>query len=266
MANTILTYTATGNAGPTAVAQVVTRLQQIFVDLTVPQLYGLLLISDTIASAAPQFTRVIVAQMTPTIADAAGTAVMGGNINGAVQSVTMTNQGGLYGAPPVVTFAGGNPTNAAQGFAQCQVRGCNVLLQGAGYNGPTTTVAFIGGLAVGGVPATGTATVAFGAVTGIVMTNTGGPYLQAPLVVITDSSGGGAGAEVVAGLSVSGVGVTSGGQGYGAVPNVVFTPLFKQMCPDSAGNAEQESTLWNWMDLIIQNPLNIPINGAVVAS
>jgi hypothetical protein len=115
------------------------------------------------------------------------------------------------------------------------------------------------------VQATGTVTVAFGAVTGIVMTNTGGPYLQQPDVIISDPGGGG-GAEVVAGLSVSGVTVTYGGVGYQAVPTPIFTPLFKQMMPDAGGNANQQATLKGWMDGFISNAMKLPFISTTTAS
>lgn len=262
--NTQLTYTADATVGPTAVAQALAVLKLIPIDLTLLRIWGLLAISDTIGNISTAMARTIVTQMTPTIADAAGTAVLGGTANATVQSVTMTNQGGLYGAPPIVTFTGGNPTLrpdgvplAAQGFANCQVRGCNVLLGGSGYSG-ATIVTFVGPLAPGGVAATGTVTVVGNAVTGITMVTTGGPYLQAPAAVISDT-GGGTGAEVVAGLSVSSVTVTYPGVGYQAAPTVVFTPYFKAMVPDSAGDPNQIATLQGWMDGEIQKGLNIPV-------
>ena len=263
MPNTILTYAATGNLVTTPSAAALAALKKIPIDLTLPQIWGLLPISDVPALAFPALNRTIVCQMTPTVADAAGTVVMTGD-QGAVKSITMTNPGGLYGMPPVLTFVGGNPLQPAQAVAVCAVGGCIVLLGGAGYTG-ATIVTFKGQLAPGGVQATGTVTVAFGAVTGIVMTNTGGPYVQPPAAVISDT-GGGAGAEVVAGLSLSGATVTYGGTGYQAAPTAVFTPLFKQMVPDSAGNANQQATLKGWMDQVFSNAMELPFKSTTTAS
>lgn len=267
MPNSIVQYAAQVTVGPTPSAVTLAAMKLIPLDLTLPQIYGLLPISDTIVGPGVTTTRTIQTQMTATIADAAGTAVMAGGagvVAGTVASVTTTNQGGLYGMPPVVTFTGGNPVAPAQGFANCQVRGCNVLLGGTGYTG-ATTVTFVGGLAPGGVAATATATIIGTVITGIVMVTNGGPYRQAPLVVITDS-GGGAGAEVVAGLSVSGTVVTYGGLGYQAVPTVVYTPLFKQMLPDSAGNANQAKSLSGWMDATFAQLLKLPVQSAITIS
>lgn len=264
MPNTILTYVATGSIVTTPGAAALAALKRVPVDLTLPRIWGLLPISDAPVFAFPNLVRTIVCQMTPTVADAAGTVVMAGGNPGAVASVTMTNPGGLYGMPPVLTFAGGNPTNPAQGLASCAVGGCVVLLGGTGYTG-ATIVTFTGPLAPGGVPATGTVTVAFGAVTGIVITNTGGPYLQPPVAVISDT-GGGVGAEVVAGLSVAAVVITYKGAGYQAAPAAVFTPLFKQMVPDSAGNANQQATLKGWMDGFIANAMKLPFISTTTAS
>lgn len=265
MPNTILTYTATGSIVTTSGTAALAALKLVPLDLTLPRIWGLLPITDTPAFGFPNLTRTVVAQMTPTIGDATGTAVLGvGGNSGNVASVTMTAEGGLYACPPVVTFTGGGPVQPAQGFANCKVRGCIALLGGSGYTA-ATVVTFRGPLAPGGVPATGTVTVIAGAVTGIVMTNTGGPYLQQPDAIISDT-GGGKGAEVVAGLSVSSVGVTFGGVGYQTVPTVVFTPLFKQMVPDSAGNAAQQATLKGWMDGFIANAMNLPFVSTIVAS
>lgn len=266
MANTLVTYTATTAVGPTPVAQALAAMKLIPLDLTLTRIWGLLPVTDTINAVSTTITRGVATQMTPTIADAAGTANLtgAGTSGGAVGSVTMTNQGGLYAAPPVVTFTGGTPTAPAQGIALCQVRGCIALLGGSGYSG-ATVCQFVGPLAPGGVQATGTVTVVGNAVTGIVMTNTGGPYLQAPSVVITDS-GGGTGAEVVAGLSVLSVQINYGGTGYQTAPNVIFTPLFKQMVPDSAGNSNQGATLEGWMDATFQQLLKMPVQSAIAVS
>ena len=264
MPNTLLTDTLLSAVGPSSAAQALTALQLIPLDLTLTQLWGLLPITDTPTNAGVNLSRVIQCQMTPTIADAAGTAVVAPGSPGAVASVTTTNQGGLYAAPPIITFTGGAPLLPAQGFASCQVRGCIVLLGGGGYSG-ATIVTFRGPLAPGGVPATGTVTVVGNVVTGIVMTNTGGPYLQQPDAIISDT-GGGAGAEVVAGLSVSGITVTYGGTGYRALPTVVVTPLFKQTVPDASGNPAQQATLKGWMDGFIQNAMELPFKSTTTAS
>lgn len=263
MPNTIVQYAATVTVGPTAALVTQNAMLLIPLDLTLPQIYGLLPITDVIATSGTAVSRTVQTQMTPTITDAAGTPVVGGG--GSVTSVTMTNQGGLYGMPPVVTFTGGNPTKPAQGIAQCQVRGCIALLGGSGYTG-AAACKFVGGLAPGGVPATGTVTVALGAVTGIVMVTTGGPYLQAPQVVITDAPGGGTGAEVVAGLSVASVLVTYGGLAYQTAPAAVFTPLFKQMVPDSAGNPNQAATLSGWMDGTLSQLLKLPLQSVMTVA
>lgn len=264
MPNTILTYVAAGSVATTSGPAALAALQLLPLDLTLPRFWGLLPISDVPALVFPAISRTIVTQMTPTIADAAGTAVMTSPGSSVVGSVTMTNPGGLYGAPPVVTFQGGTPAQKAQGFASCQVQGCVVLLGGSGYTG-ATVVTFRGPLAPGGVPAQGTVTLFGATVTGIVITNPGGPYLQQPDAIISDT-GGGMGAEVIAGLGVSGVTVTYGGAGYLAVPVPVFTPRFKQMAPDAGGNPNQQATLKGWMDKCIANAMKLPFVSTTTAS
>jgi|SRR5215469_639597 len=262
--NTQVTMTYTGVIGPITGANALAKLKTIPLDSTLPQFWGLLPITDTPSNPGSTVARVIVLQMTPTIADATATAnlVTSGN-TGAVSSATVTDQGGLYARPPIVSFTGGNPLPvtipgtgtvapaAAQAIAQCQVRGCIALLGGTGYTG-ATTVTFSGPLAPGGVQATGTANIVGTAITGVTMVTAGGPYLQAPTVTIFDS-GGGAGAEVVAGLGVSGIVVTYGGLGYQSAPTVVLTPLFKQQAPDTSNQA---ATMEGWMTGILQAAMN----------
>jgi hypothetical protein len=60
----------------------------------------------------------------------------------------------------------------------------------ANFADATTTVVFGDPDLVGGVRATGTATIVAGAVTAVVMTNLGSGYLSAPTVTIADSDGG----------------------------------------------------------------------------
>ena len=60
----------------------------------------------------------------------------------------------------------------------------------ANFADATTTVVFGDPDLVGGVRATGTATIVAGAVTAVVITNPGSGYLSAPTVTIADSDGG----------------------------------------------------------------------------
>lgn len=60
----------------------------------------------------------------------------------------------------------------------------------ANFTDATTTVVFGDPDLVGGVRATGTATIVAGAVTAVVITNPGSGYLSAPTVTIADSDGG----------------------------------------------------------------------------
>lgn len=70
----------------------------------------------------------------------------------------------------------------------------------SGFTDATTTVTFAAPGLVGGVTATGTATIVAGAVTAIVITNPGSGYLSAPAVTIADSD---VGAEVTTGTATA---------------------------------------------------------------
>jgi hypothetical protein len=71
------------------------------------------------------------------------------------------------------------------------VASVTVNVPGTGYAAETTTVTFDPPQIPGGVTATGTATIVGGAVTGIVVGNSGSGYTSAPTVTVTDSDGGG---------------------------------------------------------------------------
>jgi hypothetical protein len=78
-----------------------------------------------------------------------------------------------------------------QGVASVTVAG-----EFSGFTSATTTVTFAAPTLPGGVTATGTATIVAGAVTAIVMTNSGSGYTTVPAVTVADSD---VGAEVTTG-------------------------------------------------------------------
>ena len=71
------------------------------------------------------------------------------------------------------------------------VASVTVNVPGTGYSAGTTTVTFSPPDIPGGETATGTATIVGGAVTGIVVGNSGSGYINAPTVTVTDSDVGG---------------------------------------------------------------------------
>lgn len=253
MPNSNVNYSLITATLATAPAGQVTVLQSLLPDQTLLNLWGLYPSAEVATAVGTVLTFSYTLKMVPTIGDATGTANMNADV---VRSVTTTGAGGLYQKPPVVTFtppAGNVPLVAAEAFAQMQVGGTTVLLPGAAYTGATVATFSGGELAPGGVPAVaGAVTVVAGNVTAVAVATAGGPYVSPPICTITDT-GGGTGAIAVCGLSVSGTVVTVGGKGYSAAPTVVYTPLFKQMMPDSGGNTNQAKTMGGWMKGIVQD-------------
>jgi hypothetical protein len=256
--NTQINYAVGCYVISTPIATVKANMQAIPTDFTLPNLWGLLLVTDAVTEpGGGAVERAWTYKMVPTVGDATATTTLVGGSSGApVERVTVTAAGGLYARPPILSFTGGgSPLQPAIAYPQMQVGGCVVPYGGTGYSG-ATVASFVGGnLAVGGTPAVaGAVTVIGGAVTAVAVSVAGGPYDVAPSVVITDS-GGGTGAEVVAGLSVASVNLIYGGIGYSSAPSVVFTPLFKAMFPDSSN---QPSTMIGSMIQICSNALLIP--------
>lgn len=248
MPNSTVTCSFTAVAVAITVADLSARMAAVPIDFTLPNLWGLYLTNDTTSAVGVLVTRQFTFKMIPTVADATATATLKGGSSGQqIAAVTVTGAGGLYARPPLVTFSGGTPTATATAVANMAVSGFTIIKGGSSYAAPT--VAFVGGeLAPGGIAVQATATQAAGVINSVTVTNpNNGPYISAPLVVIND--GPGTGAEVIAGLAVNTVTVTSPGQGFGAVPNVVFTPLFKQQAPDTSSQA---ATMNEFMQLAFQ--------------
>ena len=143
---------------------------------------------------------------------------------GAVNTVTITDPGVGYAAPPVITVTPPPPINTTASFTPTvdatskSVEGCYVTACGAAYT--TATVTFTAA-PPGGVTATGTVTLRDGLVVGIAMTNKGRGYLVLPAAVI---AGDGAGATAVAVLGLGGVSlaITVPGTGYLVAPTITI--------------------------------------------
>lgn len=198
---------------------------------------GLLLSSDSTTAGV----RTINLALVPTVA-ATATAQLnpGGGAPSAspVFSLTLTGAGSGYAAPPVVSIvpASGDSTgNGAKARATLNLASVSVTSEGSGYVVPI--VEFVGNLAPNGTPATATATVVGGMITGIAVTSPGSGYTGIPQVLILDP-GGGTGAEATAVMQVGSLVLTNPGKAYSAAPTVVLTPLFKSQWPDGSNQAQ----------------------------
>lgn len=271
MPNSTVTVTIGSAVFTTDSAAATTAMRAVLPDFVLPNLWGLFYDNDTTVDTGTGSTRTFTFKMTPTIADAAGTAVLSAGDPGGspVASVTLTNQGGFYARPPLLSFTG-PATRPAQAHAVMQVRDVVTIFGGLAYTA-ATTVTFVGGdLAPGGVVATATPNIALGVITGVTMINLGGPYDSPPRVVVADT-GGGAGAILSAGLSVQSIVVDDGGLGYQAAPVVNFTPLFKAEVPDllpsgASNTAGQAKTMQEYMRTIFQSVLEAPCRITVVVT
>lgn len=142
-----------------------------------------------------------------------------------VTGVNISNAGTGYTASPVVTFAAGGtgpglvePVVASVSMA---VDAVQITAGGTGYTS-APAVTFSAPQLAGGVTATGTATIAGGAVTGVTITNAGSGYTASPSVTFT---GGGftTPATATSTLHVLLVNFASNGQGITSAPTVTFS-------------------------------------------
>ncbi|MFO0966752.1 MAG: PKD domain-containing protein, partial [Gemmataceae bacterium] len=154
-------------------------------------------------------------------------ATSGGNVTVTsqfVQSVTVTNHGSGYTAPPTVVFTGGDGSGAAAtAVIGIGVAGIAITDGGSGYL-IAPTVTFSGG---GGSGAAGTAVIdGAGVVTGVLITSAGSGYTSTPTIAFSDPPSGST-ATGTAVLTPTGaviqVNMTSPGEGYTSTPTVTFT-------------------------------------------
>lgn len=119
---------------------------------------------------------------------------------GSITAIALTDAGSGYTSPPTITFSGGGGSGASAvselvTFAKGALT-VNVLSGGSGYtSAPSVTIT--GG---GGAGATGTAIIAGGKVTSVIMTNHGSGYTNADSVVVTFGAVGSAISAVAEGV------------------------------------------------------------------
>jgi len=142
---------------------------------------------------------------------------------GSVTKVIVDNPGSGYAQPPAVVFSSASPAQASAVVGRSdQVAGISLAAGGSGYVGPVTVT--IAPPPPGGVPATATATLTGGVITGVTITQPGTGYSSSnpPSITFAGAGGSGSGATAVAlvGSTVSGLQVTAGGSGYVTAPTV----------------------------------------------
>ena len=145
-----------------------------------------------------------------------------------VNSLALTNGGSGYISAPTVSFTGGGGTGAAATAALAatgSVKGVAITNGGSGYT-TAPLVTFSAPSTVGGVRATGTATIQTSGqrrVTGVTITNPGSGYTTAPTITFAGGGGTGARATATLGRAVGSLTVTNPGSGYTSAPTVSFT-------------------------------------------
>jgi len=149
-----------------------------------------------------------------------------------VSSVTVTNGGSGYTSVPNVSFNPVGATAIASLAAFGSVKLANVTNGGRNYtSAPTVTFS----APTSGVTATGTASIANGAVIAVTVTNPGSGYTTAPTITFSGGGGRQASATAVLGFAVAGVTVTNGGS-YTIAPAVTIDP------PSAGGNFNVQAT------------------------
>lgn len=248
-------------AGNQSQASLAARLAAVPLDLSLPAMWGL--IPDGDATTEPSGTvieRLISLNMGHGTASITA-ALDSSPTTGAVSKLTLGATVSYFAAPPILSFSKPNPSGlVAAAVPIMGVKQAVVANGGSGYNGATTTAKLVGGnIAPGGTPATlGAMTIIGNVVTNVAIATPGSGYTTYPVIVITDSSGAGSGAEVYGGLNLVGVTLNSGGSLYSVAPIVTVTPLFDASAPAELGETT-DATMANWMTIALQIGVRSPV-------
>jgi hypothetical protein len=251
-------------AGNQTQASLQARMAAVPLDLSLPQLWGLIPKSDvmTTPSATGIQREIILGVDTGT---AVLTATQRANpTTGELLGITLGSTAGYFGAPPILSFPA--PHSPGLKAAAVPVMGVKVAVianGGSGYNGATTTAKLVGGnLAPGGTPATlGALTLIGGVVTNVAIATSGSGYTTFPQIVITDTDvTPGTGAEIFGGLNLVGVTLVSPGSGYSAPPTITINPYFQASNTQFGTVGEVVDFCFaNWMTGLLQNACRSPI-------
>jgi len=245
--------------GAVSVADLAARFSAVPVDLAIPQMCGLLYVSDETVTSGQTVTRTMQFRALPTTPAAASATIFPGIKSGSpIDQLDLSNGGHDYAAPPLITFTPSAAASivAARAIALMGVDRGIVIAGGTGYVAPTLT--FVGGqLAGDGTQATGTLSRTGTAITGVTITDPGGPYQVPPTAVIADT--GGSGAIISPSLKVVDLALMSPGSGYSAAPTMAFNPFFATaVCSDSQPTT-QKAHLKNFMTQVFQAALRMPV-------
>jgi hypothetical protein len=243
--------------GGRPVASFQAAMAAVAIDLTLPNLYGLLYFSDVTSVSGQTITRTLGFRTGPSPAATASVAMVPGDGSGSpVDSISLSSPGDGYARAPLVSFSGGTPDRPASARAQMQAGTPIVLRGGSGYSGSPAVVFTGGELWPGGVQATGHVTLSGSAISALVIDTLGGPYGISPTVTI---GGSGSGAIITVGLSVASLELLDGGLGYdpASPPSVLMTPVFQSFFPDASSN--QASSLAEFMRAGFQYALQTPV-------
>jgi hypothetical protein len=246
-------------AGNQTQATLAALMAAVPLDLTLPQLWGVIPTSDVTANLTATSTRRRI-RLDYGLGTAAITANMfvGDNNGGSVASLTLGVEAGFFAAPPILVFSGGGtPVVPASAVPIMGVTQSVVARGGIGYTGAATAALVGGNLAPGGVPATlGAITLAGGHVVAVAIATAGSGYTTYPTIVVTDPAATQQ-AEVYGALQIVDLTLINAGTAYGSAPTITTTPVF----PTNLAPGELDGACFSqWMDGVFKNQLRTPVS------
>jgi hypothetical protein len=238
-------------------------------DLSIPQIQGLIPTSDATSNDSATLTRrTIFLGVGTGVAPITAQLWAGGRERGRIKSITLGSVSGYFSAVPIISFSAPQDLSGQKPSAHATMGVGQILIAngGTGYHVGTTTAKLVGGnLLPGGTPATLGAITANGSgtITSVAVATLGSGYTTYPTVVFTDTNATpGSGATAYGGLQVTAVTLDSPGGGYSVTPpTVTVTPLYTAQNP-IALPGYQEPNMPNWMTNVLGNALRSPILAA----
>lgn len=258
MAHTTVTCSYSATATRQTAVQLAAAMAAVPVDLSVPQMVGLIPSSDSTSTVGAVVTRTIALAIGGVSSfGGADVQVQGGSPTGPIRAITVAaGVSGAYPAPPVLSISDATGEGAVAQVTSSTLSQVFILSGGSGYTS-APAVEVVGGNNGSGVDAVVTCTInGSGQVNSVTLVNPGSGYTT--FVELAFIGGGGSGAEAYIALKPLTITVTQGGRNYTA-PTVTLTPLFTASIPDSS---DQTAPVQGWMQAILQIALACPVTAA----
>jgi len=252
---TTFSVTAFGAASPASLGA---RLAAVPPDNTLPNLWGLRLISDVTATVGQKSTRTFVHAMSPGEGAASISCTLEAGEKGAkIKTFTIGGAGDGYAAPPILTTSPVGSERRMIVYPSMFLSSLSIVNAGSGYTPGTYPLVFSGGGLWDGSGATGRFHVGGGGtVDGVFIDTVNGFYNNPPDVVLA-GAGSGINAYVQGALGIGDLAIVDPGQFWDTPPTIIITPTYYANC----SGGDYLGPMRHWMT----GPLQLALRTTVLA-